>query len=91
MQSIFTKYLGATNSHGSRIRAITSGGAGSVSIPYDSGLNDEDNHDVAAKKLAEKLGWTGEMARGSGLKGTGNVYVFVKGGTISLPPGTRRG
>jgi hypothetical protein len=91
MQSIYTKYTGPTNTRGSRIRATTSGGAGSVSVPYDHALDTDENHDEAAKKLAAKLGWEGEMVRGTAPKGHGNVYVFAKGGTVVMPPGTRRG
>jgi hypothetical protein len=91
MQSIHTKYSGPTNTRGSRIRAIASGGAGSVSVPYDHALSAEGNHDEAAKRLAAKMGWEETIVRGGGLKGQGNVYVFRNGEEIVLPPGSRKG
>jgi adenosylmethionine-8-amino-7-oxononanoate aminotransferase len=92
VQSIHTKFLGPTNTRGSRIRAIASGGAGSVSVSYDHALNSEQNHDEAAKKLAAKLGWHGTTVRGGGLGGKGNVYVFHRESeTVAMPPGTSRG
>ena len=91
MQSIHTKYSGPTNTRGSRIRAIASGGGGSVSVPYDHDLSDDGNHDEAAKKLAQKMGWEGTVIRGGGIGGKGNVYVFRSGEEIVLPPGSRKG
>jgi len=56
-QHIATKYLGPTNTRGSRIKAWTSSGL-SVVINYDYALNSEDNHVLAAEKIATKVGWT---------------------------------
>lgn len=55
MQAIQTKYLGPTDTRGSRIRAVCE--AGSVTVGYDHSLNAEGNHKAAAKALCEKLGW----------------------------------
>jgi hypothetical protein len=65
MQSITTKYMGATNSRGSRIKATPSGGGKSVSIPYDHGLDTNEKHHAAAKALAKKMGWDKPMLAGS--------------------------
>lgn len=80
MQAIITKFIGPTNYRGSRIKAKCQ--AGSITVSYEHGLGTDDNHDAAAKALAEKLGWTGDgygKLVGGGLPdGTGNCYVFVK-------------
>ncbi len=82
MQAIMTKYYGPTNTRGSRIKAWCSGG--SVSVTYDHALSSEANHDAAALKLVEKMGWAGDrfnkLARG-GME-TGNVYVWVNEQTM---------
>jgi len=71
MQAIITKYIGPTNTRGSRIQAKCE--AKTIYVGYDHSLNAEGNHVAAAKELAEKLGWTGEWLNG----GTASGYVFV--------------
>jgi len=71
-QAIATKYHGPTNTRGSRISARAE--AGAVSVDYDHALNAADNHLAAARRLAEKLGWSGEWF-GGGLPSGG--YCFV--------------
>lgn len=61
-QAIRTRYHGATNYKGSRISAAYEGGR--IIMSYDSSLNSDDNHRVAAVKLAEKLGWRTDMIGG---------------------------
>lgn len=76
-QAITTKYLGATNHRGSRVKA--SAQAGSVTISWDDGRNQERNHLAAAKALADRYGWLDyglRMVAGGLPDGTGNVYVF---------------
>lgn len=90
--SIFTKYFGPTNTRGSRVKATASNGAGSMSVPWDYGLNVDQNHDAAAKALAKKLGWHGRVSRGGGPGGSGNVYVYHgTGNDIELDPERRKG
>lgn len=72
-QAIVTKYLGPTNFRGSRIKA--SAYAGSIIVDYDCALNSERNHLEAAKKLANKYGWSGKWLAGGMPDETGNVYV----------------
>lgn len=72
-QAISTKFLGPTNYRGSRVRAVAQ--AGSVVVQWDHALNSEQNHDAAAKTLAEKFGWYGAWF-GGGLE-RGNCYVWV--------------
>jgi hypothetical protein len=55
MQAIMTKYIGPTNSRGSRIKAWCS--AGSVTIDYPHQLSNEAVYWEAAKTLIVKLGW----------------------------------
>jgi len=74
MQAITTKYLGATDFHGSRVKAKAQ--AGSVTVPWDDALDVEDNHKQAADRLRFKLGWAGTWACGALPDDTG--YAFVK-------------
>ena len=55
MQAIHTKYLPATNTRGSRIKATA--GAGSVTIPYPHELSGQAVHRAAAEALCVKLNW----------------------------------
>ena len=63
MKIIKTKYLPATNTKGSRIKAIVSNGGlfgnFSVTIPYNSSLSDVNLHYEAVKALVKKykLDW----------------------------------
>ena len=75
MQTITTKYLGATNFNGSRIKATNSSKAASVTIGYDWGLGLDGNHKKAAKKLKTKLNWHGKLYGGH--TEPGMVWVFV--------------
>lgn len=73
MQAITTKFLPATNTRGSRIRA--SAQDGSVTVGYNHALGSDPNHDEAAKALIAKLGWGGKWVRGALPDGKGNAYV----------------
>lgn len=78
MQTITTKYLPATNTRGSRIKATASGGE-SFTFPYQSELGIVDNHIDVVKRLCEHLKWNGTLAydiQGGG----GYVFVFVREG-----------
>mgnify|MGYP006108219453 FL=1 len=75
MQTIKTKYLGATNHRGSRIKATTSSGI-SKTMSYDHELNQVPNHFRVARELIKELGWSGEYAMGSD-GNSGDGYVFV--------------
>jgi len=72
MDAIETRFLGATNTRSSRIKASTLGNYGaSITLSYDHALNSWDNHRAAAEALIAKLGWTdtsfygGETAHGT--------------------------
>jgi hypothetical protein len=72
MKAIETRYVGPTNTKGSRIIASDSDG-NRVSISYPHELSGEACHRAAADRLCEKMGWTGRRAGGATKRG----YVFV--------------
>lgn len=69
MQAIQTKYLGPTNTRGSRIKATCA--AGTLAIQYE----DEKSHRKAAEALAAKLNWTTPLLGGQ-LPDHSHVFVF---------------
>lgn len=71
-QAITTKFLGPTNSRGSRVRATSE--AGSLTVAWEHALNVTENHRAAAEKLAKKLEWAGLWYGG----GTSNGFVWVR-------------
>lgn len=83
MQSIITKYLGATNYKPGRVKARQSGGPATVTLSYDHALDADDNHKAAAGALALKLGWSGAFIEGS-LSNSENVYVFATGDALTV-------
>lgn len=76
MKAIITKYIAATNTKSSRIKASDCD-HNSVTISYPHELDVEAAHRLAAKKLCEKLGWGGKLVTG-GLKNS-YVHTFVDG------------
>ena len=64
MQTITTKYLGPTNTKGTRIKANHTGEEKSVTVSYNYALSNEGNHKEAAAALAKKLEWHGEYLGG---------------------------
>jgi hypothetical protein len=75
MQAIVTKFLGPSNTRGSRIKARAA--AGSITIPYNHSLNSQANHVAAASALAEKLGWNGFWISGGLPSEDGDVFVLA--------------
>lgn len=82
MQAIQTRYLGPTNSRGSRIKATCA--AGSITISYPHELSGQGAHRKAAEALVSKLGWDhiyyngllgGQLANGD--------YAFVFNSELS--------
>lgn len=90
MQAITTKYVGATNTRGSRI--VASADAGRVTVSWDYALDVFENHKKAAEAYCKKKGWTGRLI-GGGVK-SGYVWVFASGAerdrSRSRAPATRR-
>jgi len=68
MQAIQTRYLGPTNTRGSRIKAWCD--AGSLTQSWDYAVNGDLNHVAAAAALQHKLGWVG------------GLYGSLKSGTL---------
>jgi len=60
MQAIQTKYLGPTNTRGSRIKAWCDAGSLTVDFHSIDASDDADRYEQVAAMLAEKLGWTGD-------------------------------
>ena len=71
MKAIITKYLEATNSKGSRIKAYDCD-KNSVTIGYPHELSGEDVYRLAAVRLCQKMGWDTDLIGG----GIDNGYVF---------------
>ena len=79
MQTITTKYLGATNYRGARIKASTTGGVNKT-VSYNDEKSGIKNHEWAIHELNLKLAWSGELVAGSPDKsGDSYIWVFVDG------------
>ena len=77
MKAITTKYLGPTNSRGSRIKA-SDGDGHSVTISYDYSLSGHDKvYAKAAYALCTKMNWNTSGLIGGGTK-EGMVFVFAE-------------
>ena len=76
MQAIRTKYLPATHTKPSRIKAECE--AGTITISYDYSLNIDQLHQKAAYMLLEKLKWAPEFIHTGSFKGN---YYHVLGFT----------
>ena len=82
--AIETKFLGATNSRGSRIKAQamdswSDGKRESVTVGYDHALNSEDNHAAAAIRLIPKVcNASGVVHLEAGATQRGYVFVIVR-------------
>lgn len=74
-QAIHTKFVPPTNTKPSRIKASYAGG--SITVSWDYGLEQSENHAAAAKKLQDKLNWSGSYVGGALPDGS---MAFVKSG-----------
>ncbi|MBD9542229.1 hypothetical protein IB276_22550 [Ensifer sp. ENS04] len=83
--AIKTKFLGPTNTRGSRIKAEAcdkgpfAHAKRQVVLSWDHSMDAQGNHAAAAKALATKLEWDGEWHIADG----GDVYIFVRTGSWS--------
>ena len=88
MQAIVTKYIGPTDTKGSRIKAWCD--AGSITVGYSHGSHDP--HDIAAAALIRKLGWNdnGQTWVGGGLPQNmkeARVYLMIpRNHSVQLDP-----
>ncbi len=71
MKAIQTKYLPATNTKPSRVKAYTADQ--SITISYDDEYSQEEAHKKAAVALCNKMGWSTALIAGS----IDNGYVFL--------------
>ena len=76
VQAITTRYLGPTNTRGSRIKAIAA--AGSITISCDDSLNIEQQHAKAAQALANKFKWKGSYYQGGMPNDCGYCFVHCE-------------
>ena len=78
---IHTKYLGPTDTRGSRVKAYTSDGR-SVTVSYDSGLESVKAHLQAVHAFADKhLKYSPDvtrMAYGDSADGKGYCFCFLQ-------------
>lgn len=84
MIAIHTKYIGPTNSRGSRIKAYTTGYGDrkgyTVTVPYDHALSGHLVHFEAVKALVSKykLDWDlSDMRYGDSADGKGFSFCFA--------------
>jgi hypothetical protein len=80
MQAIQTRWIGPTNTRGSRVRAFSEAFPRGVIVGWDYGAGNgtgqsdvEANHDLAARAFIKRVGWFGTWARGATREG----YVYV--------------
>ncbi len=84
-QAIVTKYIGPSNTKGSRIKAKAAAGSLTVHLDFrranscDNALNIEDNHAKAAEALANKYKWRGVWYIGGMPDDTGYCFVSCDG------------
>lgn len=72
---IVTKFLSATNTKGSRIKATHSASGKSVTTGYQYDLSEYGNHLHAANTLKAKLGYSGDL--GTAITGLKGGYAFA--------------
>jgi len=76
MKAITTKFLGPTDTLGSRVKAYDLDG-NQATLPWRRELNDVDNHKLAVVALCRRMGWdTPAQLAGGYVKG-GMAWVFV--------------
>ena len=75
MIAITVKYLGPTNTKGTRLKASANGNSITVSKNYS--LSDSDGPKYAAQMLCDKMKWKGHLIHGGTEKE--DVFVFLKG------------
>lgn len=81
MIAIHTKYIGPTDTRGSRVKAYTSDGR-SVTVSYDNGLESVKAHFQAVRVFADKhLKYAPDISRmayGDSADGKGYCFCFLQ-------------
>jgi hypothetical protein len=80
MLAIETRFVGPTNTRGSRIvaRVMEQLPTRKVTVEYEHGLNADENHRAAAIALIHRMGWTSGNGYGAWVMGASERgYVFV--------------
>ena len=72
-QTIITKFIPGTNLQSARVKATANDGT--VTVMWDPLQTADVNHANAAKRLAEKHGWSGCWHGGACYNGNGAVFV----------------
>lgn len=75
MVAIHTKFIGPTNTRGSRYKAYTTKDRKTVTVNAAQNLDNEQNHNAAAIAYCKMMGWSGKLI--SGGTDEGYVYVFL--------------
>lgn len=75
MQAITTKFIGPTDTKGSRIKARCQAGSVTIAFPYS-----DNDHAHAVLALCVKLGWNGRWVGGGLPDGTSDAFVCVDAG-----------
>ena len=73
MKAIQTKYLPATNTKPSRVKAFAEGVK-----PLTISAGDDNAHAAAAIALAKRMGWTGTLVSGGLPDQSGEVFCFLQ-------------
>ena len=86
-QAISTRYIGPTNTQGSRVKAIArkrEGNLSEISLAdnWDQSASVEENHARVAKLLAARMDWAGLWIGGGSPENSGFVFVNI-GDTVS--------
>lgn len=84
MKAIQTRYMPATNTRGSRIKASAEG-VKSLSIPYPHELSGAAVHAAAAVELCKRQNWTGNLVSGGLPDQSGFVFCFAQSESFEVP------
>lgn len=87
MQAIQTRFIGATNTKGSRVKAFTEGFPRGITVGYEYAASVEGAHDAAFLAFVRARGWFGLWARGASADKRGNTYVCIS--TAYSPVGVK--
>lgn len=82
LQAITVKYLGPTNTHGTRLKALAA--AGSVTIHRDYSVDPAVDERRAAVALIRKLGWDPCTIQGGRVKSGEVVFVLSYGDAYAV-------